>query len=78
MVQVKFYEKNNALIAEVQDNGNGIDIHNRNTDRVGIGMENTERRSMLYNIETKVVNLKSVAVNLNGTLIQLTIPLQQK
>ena len=78
MVQVKFYEKNNALIAEVQDNGNGIDIHNRNTDRVGIGMENTERRSMLYNIETKVVNLKSVAVNLNGTLIQLTIPLQKK
>ncbi len=76
LVQVTFYEKNNTLIAEVQDNGNGIELHNRNTDRVGIGMDNTERRSQLYQIETKIVNLKSVGVHLSGTLVQLTIPLK--
>ncbi len=75
LVQVRFYKKDDMLIAEVQDNGNGIDVHNRNTDRVGIGMENTERRSRLYNIATKVVDLRSVHEKLNGTLIQLTIPL---
>ncbi len=78
LVQVTFYEKNNTLIAEVQDNGNGIEHHNRNTDRVGIGMDNTERRSQLYHIETKIINLKSVGVHLNGTLVQLTIPLKYK
>lgn len=78
LVQIKFYEENNNLIAEVQDNGNGIDIYNRNTQRVGIGMENTLRRSKLYNIETKVINLKSTGEHLTGTLIQLTIPLIKK
>ncbi len=78
LVQVKFYKKNNYLIVEVKDNGNGIDLYNRNTQPVGIGMENTLRRSKLYNIETKVINLKSTGEHLTGTLIQLTIPLKKK
>ena len=66
------------LVAEVQDNGNGIDLHNRNTQRAGIGIENTLRRSKLYNIETKVINLNTTGKHLTGTLIQLTIPLLKK
>ncbi|MBP6432945.1 MAG: histidine kinase, partial [Ferruginibacter sp.] len=74
LVQVKFYKKNNNLIAEVQDNGNGISVNYENTKRKGIGMENTNRRSTLYNIETKIVNLKLENKDQSGTLIQLIIP----
>ncbi len=75
LVQVRFYQKDNTLIAEVQDNGNGIEKHNRITEGTGIGMANTARRSSLYNIETKLVDLKKVGANLKGTLVQLTMPL---
>ena len=78
LVQVRFYQKDNTLIAEVQDNGNGIEKHNRLTEGTGIGMANTARRSSLYNIETKLVDLKTVGANLKGTLVQLTMPLITK
>ena len=76
LVQVRFYQKDNALVAEVQDNGAGIHAHNRKTAGTGIGMENTARRSQLYNIDTKVINLTPDGVHLTGTLIRLTIPCQ--
>ncbi len=78
LVQIRFYQKNNALIAEVQDNGNGIEKENHDTKGTGIGMENTARRSKLYDIETRIVNLRTVGVNLKGTLVQLTMSLLLK
>jgi two-component sensor histidine kinase len=77
LVQIRFYTKENFLIAEVQDNGNGIDKEIINRESTGIGTENTERRSQLYNIETQITDLKLIDVNLSGTLVKLKIPLQQ-
>ena len=77
IVQVRFYEKNNLLIAEVQDNGKGIEREEKNIGRTGIGMANTERRSMLYKIETIIKDLSTADEEHSGTLIQLTIPLQK-
>jgi ligand-binding sensor domain-containing protein len=78
LVQVRFYIKDDSLIAEVEDNGNGIDKQTGNSDSTGIGIENTVRRSKLYDIESRVTNLKLIDVNLSGTLVQLKIPVQQK
>lgn len=78
LLQVRFYTKDNSLIAEVEDNGAGIHKEDHATRGTGIGMENTARRSKLYNIDTKVINLSAVEVNLKGTLVQLAMPLQYK
>jgi hypothetical protein len=77
LVQVRFYIKDDILIAEVQDNGNGIGKPKSNADNTGIGIENTERRSRLYNIESTITDLKLTDINLTGTLVQLKIPLHQ-
>ncbi len=78
LVQVRFYLKDDFLIAEVEDNGNGIDKQTVNRESTGIGIENTGRRSKLYDIESRITDLKLIDVNLSGTLVQLKIPLQQK
>ena len=78
LVQVRFYLEDDLLIAEVQDNGNGMGTATVNTDSTGIGIKNTARRSRLYNIEYSVADLKRIDVNLTGTLVQLKIPIHQK
>ena len=79
LVQVCFYTKDNSLIAEVRDNGNGIVGSNQmNSGSSGIGIENTERRSKLYNIESQISDLKETDINLTGIMVQLKIPLQRK
>lgn len=78
LVQVRFYLEENLLIAEVEDNGNGIGQGTVNTNSTGIGIENTARRSRLYNIGYSVTDLKRIDVNLSGTLVQLKIPILQK
>lgn len=74
-VLVRFYVKDNVLMAEVQDNGNGIEKQNKLTRGTGIGMANTERRSDLFRISTKLTDLGSLGTGLQGTLVQLAIPL---
>lgn len=76
-VDVHFYLNNNYLIAEVQDNGNGITADVNSNDSTGIGNKNTSRRSSLYNIECSIINLQTRDINLLGTLVQLKIPLKK-
>ena len=76
-IDIRFYLNKNYLMAEVQDNGNGIAAIETDTSGTGIGNKNTGRRSSLYNIECSITNLQTKDVNLSGTLVQLTIPLQQ-
>ncbi len=80
LVQVKFYIKHNFLVAEVRDNGIGIGMGKKvsGTGRHGIGIENTARRSSLYNIETTVTDLQNVDISSSGTLVQLKIPVQKR
>ena len=85
-VLVKFYQKDEALIAEVEDDGIGINKTSsigkeipEATPRVqstGIGIENTERRSKLYKIESRITDLSSLDKIQTGTRVQLIIPLQ--
>jgi ligand-binding sensor domain-containing protein len=75
LVEVKFYKKDDYLIAEIQDNGNGIGNTMAAGESTGIGIINTERRSRLYNIESNIIDLSLVDEHLTGTKVQLKIPL---
>jgi len=77
LVQVRFYVKDNCLMAEVEDNGVGMQTTAGLTGSTGIGNRNTGRRSSLYSITTTVTDLKMKDVNLSGTLVQLKIPISK-
>ncbi len=77
LVQVRFYVKDDFLVAEVEDNGVGMQTTPGHTGSTGIGNQNTGRRSSLYNITTTVTDLSMNDVHLSGTLVQLKIPISK-
>ena len=64
-------------MAEVQDNGNSESKTPGAIRSTGIGIQNTERRSKLYNITSTITDLNLVNTSLSGRLVQLKIPLRK-
>ena len=76
IINIRFKQEGQTLVAEVEDNGVGINTDANSLNGKGIGIMNTQRRCKLYNIEYSVSNIRNTEEQVCGTVIRLLIPLK--